>query len=135
LLDCQVYGSFETNHLREGCDPTFSNLIDLVVAAQKAEAFLNNRSATRDRSRNKGNERKMNKKSQGQWQGQNSQNSGSSNSSGSSGRSRYGPYRCFNYGQQGTRRKLAPTVNRDLHCLKKDHREVRVPQFLFRAVK
>ncbi|PON42974.1 hypothetical protein PanWU01x14_277460 [Parasponia andersonii] len=44
----------------------FSNLVDLVTTAQKTEAFLNDRLATRDRSRNKGNERKMNKKIQGQ---------------------------------------------------------------------
>ena len=61
----------------------FSNLVDLVAVAQKAEAFLGDRSTMRDHARNKGHRRKMNKKNQGQWQGQNSQNSGSSNSSGS----------------------------------------------------
>ena len=86
----------------------FSNLVDLVAAAQKAEAFLNDRSITRDHARNKGNGRKMNKKNQRQWQGQNSQNSGSSNSSGSSGKSRYGPYGCFNCGQQGHQKKACP---------------------------
>ncbi|PON63340.1 hypothetical protein PanWU01x14_132500 [Parasponia andersonii] len=36
---------------------------------------------------------------------------------------------------KATRRKLAPTINRNLHYLKEDQREVRVPQFLFRAVR
>ncbi|PON55648.1 hypothetical protein PanWU01x14_187160, partial [Parasponia andersonii] len=36
---------------------------------------------------------------------------------------------------KATRRKIALTINRDLHCLKEDHREARVPQFLFRAVR
>ena len=36
---------------------------------------------------------------------------------------------------KATKRRLAPTFNKNLHCLREDHREVRVPQFLFRAIR
>ncbi|PON49239.1 hypothetical protein PanWU01x14_231140 [Parasponia andersonii] len=43
----------------------FDNIIDLVVMAQKAEAFLDDTAVLREQSRNRSNNRKANKRNQG----------------------------------------------------------------------
>ncbi|POO00952.1 hypothetical protein TorRG33x02_031350 [Trema orientale] len=77
----------------------FDNLVDLVATTQKAKAFLDNKSTLREQSRNRGNDKKANRRNQRQLQSQNSQ------SICFSGRGRFGPYECFHCGQHGYQKK------------------------------
>ncbi|XP_062100529.1 uncharacterized protein LOC133806444 [Humulus lupulus] len=86
---------------------TFGNLNKCVIAALRTEAHQEG-IERKNLARERGNDRKMNKKNQGQWLSQGQQLNGSSNSSGSSGKTRIGPYGCFSCGQQGHKKKDCP---------------------------
>ncbi|PON47925.1 Zinc finger, CCHC-type, partial [Parasponia andersonii] len=83
---------------------SFATLSEVVLAAQRAEAVENEQGARK----NKSNERKMNKRNQGQWSAQGSPHSGSYTSSGSAGSERFSPYTCYHCGQQGHKRNECP---------------------------